>query len=473
MLLVNTSLCSAKQIFFDSKSWIVNVAGDPQLLINSGFGSKVNPVQVNVRNPLNDSNCEDPSKLTYELNKDGYGKEFINALTMNGTSDNLLKELALKNVQKQDIEFGNETKIAGEDGKQLQTFLKDDYLPILMHNYYCFEYTKTWKDKNGNTHSMSYFAIFKVEVNSEEAFDIVASIGDPTKYNQLKFPVKYVTSGSCFELEEKINKEAPDLALRGVITRRHPAKISIGEDAGLQKGDLVTIYSQRFDKKGNPYSKKISRARVHKVWPNESQINFEANTAGNRKNGDVVVRTTDNHTRLGILATWQPHLWGGELILDNKSGFTRSGIIHHFLMDLAYSVTDKPGTKFESIEYPGEAYKAPMFFNIGLGYGIGKTFLGFLDVMPFFYAQYNLGFMTYAGEKFNESYKKHTPVASMIRVPIGLRLSVNMGYPTKFVLEGGYAFNWGFGRNAKVVNQACDYLNVKLNGIFLNAGFIF
>lgn len=473
LALMSTSLCSAKKIFYDSKSWLVNVAGDPQLLINYGFGSKVNPVTVDVPNPLNADTMADPEGLTAQLNQKNYGKKFIDALTLNGTSDVILKKLALENVQKQDIEFGNETLIGGENESNLKTVLEDDYLPILMHNYYLFKYEENYIDNKGKAHTSTYFALYEVEVDREKAFDIVARIGDKSRYDQLEFPVKYITSGFAFSLEDIINKEVPDLALRGVLLRRHPAQISIGEDAGLSKGDLVSIYSQRIDKNGNPYSKRISRARVHKVWEDKAQINFEANTAGNRKNGDVVVRTRDNTFRMGLLATWQPHLWGGEILFDKKSGFTRSGIIHHFLMDLSYSLTDKPGTKFASLEYEGEAYKAPMFVNFGLGYGIGKTFLGFFDVMPFFIAQYNLGFMTYCGEDFGENYKKHIPVASMIRVPIGIRFSINMGYPTKFILEGGYAVNWGTGRNYKIVKRACDYLNVKQNGIFLNAGFIF
>ena len=469
-----------KRIFYDSKSWIVNVAGDPHALQGIGLESKINPVIVSVGNPINEYNYTNLEGIADVMTKGGYGKAFINALTQNGTSDKLLQQLALKNAQRQDIEFGNETNIGSMDASSLEIYLKDNYESVLRYNYYCFTFKHVYfveTKKNGvktkEQRSEQYFAIYKVDVDKEQAFDIVASIGDPSRYDSLQFKVSYVTGGPLFKMEELVNKEAPDLALRGVLLRRNPARISIGANAGIEKGDLVSIYSQRRDKNGNDYSKRISRARVHAVWDDEAQINFEANTAGNRKNGDVVVRTRDEKLRFGILATWQPHLWGGELMFDTKTGFARSGITHHFLMDLAYSVTDKPGTKFASLEYEGEAYKAPMFFNIGLGYGIGKTFLGFLDVMPFFIAQYNLGFMTYCGEDFGEYYKKHSPTASMIRVPIGIRLSINMGYPTKFILEGGYAVNWGTGRNYKVVKQACDYLNVKQNGIFLNAGFIF
>lgn len=474
LLLGCNQLCHAKKIFYDSKSWIVNVAGDPQILQEAGLKSKVNPIKVTVENPLNDSTYWDPKALTLKLSEEGYGKKFINVLTFNGTNDAILKKLAYKNVQIQDIEFGSNTLRGGENESSLNTYLKDEYLPILMHNYYCFTYThkyeSTVKTSSGGekieTVEIPYYAIFKVDVNSEEAFDIISSIGDSKRYNSLKIPVSFVSGGLVSELEKNIEKDAPDLMLRGVVTQRNPAKISIGEDAGLKAGDLVSIYSQRVDKQGNPYSKRISRARVGKAWENEAQINFESNTAGNRKNGDVVVRTRDKHTRLGIMATWQPHVWGGQIFTDSKVSFMRSGIINHFLFDLAFSMTDKPGQKFLSLENEYDVFKSPLFANAGLGYGISKTFLGYLDIMPFFLAQYEMGIMP-------KAEGVTTPFASSVRVPIGVRFSFNIAYPLKFILEGGYALRWGFGKDSKIIEQACEYLDAKRDGLFINAGFIF
>lgn len=473
LLLSSNHISFAKKIFYDSKSWIVNVAGDPYLLQSIGLDSKIYPIKVSVSNPLNSTNYMDPKSLAQKLSEEGYGKKFIDALTSNGTNDELLRKLAFKNVQKQDIEFGSNTLIGGENESTLNTYLKDEYLPILMHNYYCFLYThiyeKKVKTKGQETTekvSIPYYAIFKVDVDSEDAFDIIASIGDTVKYNSLNFPISFVSGGLVSKLEKNLEKDGPDLMLRGVLTQRNPAQISIGKNAGLKAGDLVSIYSQRIDKQGEPYSKRISRARVGKVWENESQINFEANTAGNRKNGDVVVRTRDKHTRIGIVATWQPHVWGAQIFSDTKMSFMRSGIINHFLFDVAFSMTDKPGQKFLSLVNENDIYKSPMFANAGLGYGISKTFLGYLDIMPFFLAQYEMSFMP-------KVEGITTPFASNIRVPIGVRFSFNIVYPLKFILEGGYSLNWGFGNNYKIIKQACEYLDAKRDGLFINAGFIF
>lgn len=470
ILLGSNQLSYGKKVFYDSKSWIVNVAGDTKILQDAGFQSKVNPINVNVVNPLNATNCQNTKSLkslAVKLSEEGYGKKFINALTSNGTNDELLKQLAFKNVQKQDLEFGSNTLRGGDNESSLNTFLKDEYQPILMHNYYCFTYEKK-VEKDGKEIIVPYYAIYKVDVNSEEAFDIVASIGDSLRYNSLNFSISYVCGGlfKGDKFEKELEKYASDLMLRGVLLQRNPSKISIGQNAGLKSGDLVSIYSQRVDKKGEFYSKRISRARVGKAWDNEAQINFECNTAGNRKNGDVVVRTRDKHTRLGIVATWQPHVWGGQLFSDTKFGFMRFGVINHFLWDLSFAMTDKPGQKFISLVNEGEIYKSPMFANAGLGYGIGKTFLGYLDVMPFFLAQYEMCFM-------QKAEGDNSPFASSIRVPIGVRFSFNIAYPVKFILEGGYSLKWGFGDDYRIIKQASEYLNARRDGFFINAGFIF
>lgn len=473
--MITPQFCEAKKVFYDSKSWIVNVAGDPQFLIANGYASKIEKINISVDNPLNNATILDAKSLAIKMTNEGYGKKFINALTMDGKSDQLLQSLALANVQRQDIEFGSETLRGGMDENTLQTYLKDEYLPILTHNYYCFTYTSPeiftkYKDTKGKKEKklkeQTFYAIYEVEVSNEEAFDIIASIGDPSRYDKLEFPVKFVCCGIEKNLEKDIEKYVPGMALRGVLTQRNPARISLGKDANLRKGDLVSIYSQRVDKQGNQYSKRISRARVGYAWEEESQINFEAGTAGNRKNGDIVVRTRDKLTRFAIMATWQPNIWGGMIMGDTKAMFMRSGIIHHVLYEGAFSMTTKPGSKFVNVENPNEIYKSPLFVNAGVGYGVGKTFLGFIDIMPYLIAQGELGIMPkYKGDK--------TPVGFAARVPIGIRFSFNIAYPLKFILEGGYALNFNMGRDGKMVKEACDFLNVKREGIFINAGFIF
>lgn len=483
--------------FYDSKSWIVNVAGDYEILQNAGLYSKVNPVQMNLPTlPNGIYNQEQGEEMARILTKEGYGKKMIDAITNYGTSDALLQKMALANAQRSDFEMGAASiRAVGPDG--IATLIADDYEPILTHNYMILDYPYTWKDSNGKTFTRHQYSIFKVDVDPQTALDIVSSITDPERYNAIECPVQFMyTLQNNLDFEKELAKYVPDMALRGVLLHRAPCKISIGTDAGLKKGDLVTFYSQRIDKKGNPYSKKISRARVGGIWENEAQVNYEAGTSGNRKNGDIVVRTPDSHERFVLAANWTPHVWGGHIMLDCKTGFTRSGLIHHFLMDLGFNMTDKPGNAFFRVTHSKELdrndqyvvvskvidntdYKAPIYMNLGLGYGISKTFLGFFDVMPFFLVQYEPAIMfekmKLADASFNPSAPTNygMPFANTLRVPIGVRFSFNIGYPTRLFLEGGYAARAGFGDDYKIVKDAEKYIGAKRDGIFLNVGIQF
>ena len=100
----------AAKPFYDSKSWIVNVAGDPSFLISNGFESKVNPVALQVPHLLNqEPTAEVCREIAADLTERGIGKEMIDALTGNGMNDAVLRRLALANAQRQDVELGTST----------------------------------------------------------------------------------------------------------------------------------------------------------------------------------------------------------------------------------------------------------------------------------------------------------------------------------------------------------------------------
>lgn len=462
---------------YDSKSWIVPVVGEAEQLNQYGVSSKIYKLDMLVPD-LRDQG-ESWKSAADRFSEMGFGNQVLDFLTDNGTSEAKLREIALLNMQRQDEEFANETLRVGS-GDDVANVIAEDYLPVLTHLYVCMrhKFTQEVKVKGGGTETRTFvdFALYKIMIDNEQAFDIMASIGNPEKYKALpKFKLELVYKFHNGDGENELINQVPDLALRGVVTRRHPAQISIGANAGLKKGDLVSVFSQRMDKKGNPYSKRISRARVCKVWDDQAQVNFEAGLAGNRKNGDVVVRTPDKHTRLALMATYSPHVWGGELLMDVKTGYMRSGIIHHFLMPLSFSMTDHPGDKFMLVDDPYHEYKAPMFLDLGIGYGLSKTFLGFMDFMPYFTVNYEAALMMKT-DLLNETAaptSDHMPFGSFIRIPVGLRFSFNIGYPLRFAVEAGYAFNFGVGGDHKIIEQTCDYMSAKRKGFFAKVGLIF
>lgn len=480
---------SAEKVFYDSKSWTVNVFGDYKYLSDQECGAKMDcfslsvpsyvaPQEVNYNKAFNEDFCESIAKT---LTRDGYGKKVLDILTNYGTSEATLRKLALKNAQIADKELGMASRAA--ETRSLNEILEEDCYPILMHNYIVVNVTTVGKHKQVNQYgdevtvfgTYTHPVIFRVDIDRKFAEEIMHHLG--SDYYKIPSPkIVYVTSKMYYN---DIIKEAPDFAIRGVLLRRNPARISIGENADIKKGDLVSIYSQRINKNGEQYSKRISRARVCGVWDDEAQINFEANTAGNRKNGDIVVKTPDSKSRWGIAATWMPHTWGGEVRYDYKAGFTKSGIIHHLLIDLGASVSEHPGDTFlvpydpsrPSINTLSE-YDAPIFANFGIGYGIGKTFLGFIDVMPFVVVQYDMGLMFEA--KASNSDTSKPLVGSAVRAPIGLRVSCNVGYPVRFFVEAGMAPRFEIKTNdQKIITEAMNYQNMKRDGIFLNLGFMF
>ncbi|MGM9869536.1 MAG: hypothetical protein ACI30R_07935 [Sodaliphilus sp.] len=476
---------SSSRPFFDSKSWSFNVAGDTEILKDAGLEPHMFEVDfTELRDKykasdgkFSDAECRD---IAAKMNEEQVGKKFIDRLTNNGSSERLLKELALANMQRVDYERGN-AMMRAEAGQDVREIVMEDYLPVLTHNYIVLIKPEHDKPEHGKV------AIFRVNVSKEQAFDIMANIGNESGYNKLQFDVSFVTCGKYnykdFEDFHKILlKKVPDMMIRGVLTQRNPAKVSIGINDGLEKGDLVSIYSQRMDKNGTPYSKRISRARVCSAWESEAQINFEAGTAGNRKNGDVVVRTPDSHHRIGLKGTWMPHNWGCDVLYDWKIGFTRSGLIHHFLGNVGGVITDHPGDTFIAKGKEGE-FKAPVFINGGLGYGVSKTFLGFFDCMTYVAAQCEVSWMI--NENFldtnYDSKNTESLMAFSLRVPIGFRFSINLKYPKRFFVEGGYAFKFDFegkgdkGQHAAIsyIKDAMDIMGVKRDGLFLGAGFMF
>ena len=151
MLLAMAIPARADKPFYDSKSWVVNVAGDPDFLKNVGFESKVNGItSFNVPFsihgvPPTKAECE---RLAEEMTQAGIGKKFIDALTGHGHDDSYLKKLALWNANQNDIEFAAD-HLRGEGADGMETLIADDYEPILRQNYIVLTDVACTTDQNG------------------------------------------------------------------------------------------------------------------------------------------------------------------------------------------------------------------------------------------------------------------------------------------------------------------------------------
>jgi hypothetical protein len=161
-------------------------------------------------------------------------------------------------------------------------------------------------------------------------------------------------------------------------------------------------------------------------------------------------------------------------------GYSRAGFVSHFISDVAFVMTDKPGEDFNFIDL-APTYKSPIFINVGIGYGLSKVFCGFVEVMPYFMAQYEIAMMFDKDSfKYDENNNNNSTdiMGTSVRIPVGLRLDINIAYPFQLTLTGGYAFNFILDNTTEDltmsyihVQDACDYLGTKRDGLFLGAGF--
>lgn len=485
LFLLPVSVQAKDRPFYDSKSNIVGVSGAYDQLVEYGYGEKMfeNPVKLktSLSAPVNKKGYSDfqVNSVLESLNGENAGNRVLRYLFADGDqlSEDMVQQRALKNIQRGDIEFAN------ANYKDAKDVLRDDCLPILTHNYIYLEY---------RTDKYIAYMVFHVCIDKDVRDQVYATWGNIRGLDRISVPVEFVAMDvvkfdpkkvDYSAISRSLAKNAEAFAIRGQILQRNPAKIDANSQNGVHKGDMVSIYSQRMDNSGKLYSKRISRGRICGVNSKTSQLYFIAGSRGNRKNGDIAVVTRDKKMAVTIDGMWQPHCYAAQVGYDIQIGYSRAGFVSHFLSDLAFAMTDKPGEdfNFEGLE---PTYKSPVFLNIGIGYGLSKVFGGFLEVMPYFMAQYEIGMM-FDKDSFkydeNDAYNNNKStdiVGSSIRVPVGLRLDINIAYPFQLTLTGGYAFNFSLGDDEtdltmsySSIQAACDYLGAKRDGLFFGAGF--
>jgi hypothetical protein len=469
------------KVFYDAKSNIIGVSGAYESVERYGYEEKLfeNPVQISTALPTpadakKGFSETQATEVLNSLNAERVGNKVLRYLFTNGgsssqLSDDLLKQRALQNIQRGDLEFANENYKSASD------VLREDYLPILAHNYIYLE-TKSGTDRIA-------YMVFHVCIDNEVLNDVYNTWENPAGLSKIDVPVELLAysiekiDDEYAKMNSSLAKNATAFAIRGQIIQRNPAKIDANSTNGVKKGDLVTVYNQQMDKEGQMYSKRISRARVCAVDTVDSRLYFVAGTRGNRKKGDIAVVTRDKRMAISVEGTWSVHNYGAQLDYDYQVGYTKVGLVHHALADIAISVTDKPSENF-TINGSSQTFKSPVFANIGIGYGISKVFAGFLEVMPYFLVQGEAGIMFNKDSLKTDANSSDTKSITGIafRAPVGVRLDFNIAYPWQITLTGGYAFNWGYNddndfyKSYAPIKEASELIGAKRNGLFLAAG---
>lgn len=478
MLTALSASAKKEKFFLDAKCQLVGIAtignpfwdeNTPKKFVRMDITSRFD-IPESLVGALSDAELE-----TY-LNENNVGRRVIDHIvSFDGYSlhDGRLRQLAMQNAIRADRERADKGLI------DASTMLKDDIDPIFLHNYLIVNRTKTVPAKQGDKDVEKVIgnrAIYKVVMTPELLEQIYAAWDNPEEYQKIFVPVQYIAplGMSVHETTKELGKTEPDFMLYGQMLSR--ATVDLPRSIGINKGYDVTIYRQELDRDGNFYSKRIARGKVSGFDDDGEKTHFfrVAGNAGSRKNGDLVTIKHSNNFSWGIYADYMPHVWGGNFQFDWAGVFRKSGLYAHFLMDLGFHMTDKPGNKYIIFDRPSNyEYRSPMFFNIGMGAAFSKTFIGMIETTPFFMVEYEPGFMAPSKLEDIEGEKSQAPFGNAVRVPVGLRLNINLNYPFRLSLEAGYAFHWGFGDDYKIIEQTCNYLDAKRKGFFLSAGFMF
>jgi hypothetical protein len=169
--LLAAPLSAKEKTFYDSKSNIVCIAGNYELL---EYGNKFRKVEVSIPQSYSTYTAK---QIEETLNSENYGKKILDYLfSYNGSSlsEDRLKDLALQNVLKSDDERASIGVISKDD------ILKEDYLPILENNYIFIVNTKKGKKR---------WNVYKVMINKDVLDQVFNSWNDMDKYNQIKVPL--------------------------------------------------------------------------------------------------------------------------------------------------------------------------------------------------------------------------------------------------------------------------------------------
>ncbi len=361
-----------------------------------------------------------------------------------------------------------------------ENVLRDDINPILTNNYLFvrLQYEKPYINDKGEQKTRTKYCdyIYKVAVDDGIIRQIYEAWENPEAYQAIQIPLQYIETPEAEDftlgaLVTAMEKEHVDFKHYGQLMSYN--SFDLGDKAGVRKGDNVSIYRQEEDRNGNLRSKRIARGKVSAFDNNGRYAHFfrVSGTRGSMKNGDLATVSHSSNFSFGAQGMITERMWGAGIVGDFAFGFTRSGLYSHALVKIGYSQTLKPGRVFEHDE---TGYKSPHFYNFGLGYGIGKTFLGFFDLMPFVMAEFDDGEMVEAKQD-TEDDKKDKLRGYFLRVPVGIRLNINIAYPCRLMIEAGYAFHHGLGviKDTNFLKDAMKDIGANRGGYFVSAGLLF
>ncbi len=415
--LLTTSLSAKEKPFYNSKSNIVCIAGDYDLL---KYANKFRKVEVDVpRKGITSSN---------------YGKQILDYLFCydgKSLSEEKLKELALENVLKSDDERASIGVISKDD------ILKEDYLPILENNYIFFVENKKWY-------------VYKVGIDKDILDQVFNCWNDMDRYNQITVPITLVSSGDAKtkkdyntgqkvlknKTKRKIAVKVPAFAIRGQVTGRNPFTTDMGKALGLKNRDQVAIYRTK-EKNGTMYSSKVSTTRACNVADSIANLYTFAGGQASYKKGDVAVYQPSKNMSFSLSGEYMDHSYGAALTWDWRTKLSNTGMSQYTILKLGVGTYENYGKRLYATN-TSDVVKTPIYWNAGLGYGLGFEFAHCLELVPYVMAQWeSLFFAKHDGQSVS---------TKAVRVPIGVKLNVNVCYPVQLTVGAEYDLNFSLNK---------------------------
>lgn len=447
-----TPLSAKKKSFYDSKSNIVGITGDYELL---QYTDKFYSLGITPDCPAGMS----PKELCKHWNEENLGKKILDVLfDYNGTSlsEEKLKDLALQNVLKADDERAS----IGVIGKE--NILKEDYLPIL-ENQYIF-INQSIKTRIGKGDKARWSA-YKININKEVLDQVFNSWNDMEKYNQITVSISYIASGVGNngtnywdsnhnpnqpvkqhlknKTRRKIAYEVPAFAIRGQVISRHPFQMNIGTAAGIKNRDRVVIYRAK-QKNGQMVSSRVCTTHACSVKDSTANLYTFAGGQASYKKGDVAVYQPSKNSSWTISANYMEHSYNLNFTYDHRTKLSPAGISQYFILMLGVGGYEKSEKRLYATNNGSIVY-SPVIANFGMGYGVGYEFAHCMEIEPYALAQWEGMFFIKKKsspnkDNYNASYASGA-TSNSIRFPLGARLNLNIMYPLQLVVGAEYIFN--------------------------------
>lgn len=487
LMVLQSMTIEGKSKFYNSKSLTVGLTTNNQIFDDAGFGGKTFTNYLGgVTLPfIMKGNRFDRHAMEHKLNEMQIGKKVLALLferDKGKLSEDLLRQRAWENVQLMDVE----RSVYGTYSPEL--ILKEDILPILESNYILIVNTLSHKGFKGlgageNRFNALYsWIVFHVDIDQKIWNEVIAAWEDLDKFDRINVNVSYVASGVVRErrtlydyhnhmhapLIRDISKKVPALAIRGQVLSSSPYKAAIGTREGVKpRWDVLRIYRQHVNSKGDYKSKLIGHAYVSNATDSVSDLVVAAGKTGSGKKGDMAIMYPGKRYGRSLYYQWQGISKALRYDFDMTATMHKPFLFHVHEIDLRIGVLNDHRTMLYAIDnekYNG-LYRSPWFASIGCGMGIGALLFRGCELEAYGLLQGEVWGSARENKFVHDEEKKSSIYGLNIRFPIGLKFQMNLKYPIRLVAGVEYPITLVNGNKdiSRSIFDACGYKRNNIN----------